>query len=649
LTAAGTLEWYFRRLAVMPPAEVLHRFREQVRRRASRRQTLGWQQFVVDDGPLMTLAPLRRLASEVWPPAVARHVDEASPPQSLIFLGQAWPPSARLEGSPDIWTIDPVSGLKWPGADTFCFDVKWRREIEKGDVKFVLELNRLQLLQAMSARAMRDGDAGEASRAAGLVIEWMDANPPFRGVNWLSMIELSLRLVSVAFVVAALDAAGRLDHYRGRLREFVAAHAHWLYRFPSLHSSANNHRVAEGLGLLIAAELIPDVDDAPAWRREGRRILVDGAISQFHRDGVGIEQSPTYAAFTLEMILLGVELGWSSGEPFPAEARARLECATAFLRAILDEGGNAPRIGDDDEGRLIACPPLHEDRYVASVTAAAAGVLGRPELAPPARDDHLRDIVFRAPDRTVGSQLGFHAFNAGGYTVVRDDFAGRKILAIVDHGPVGLPPLAAHGHADALAVWLHIDDQPVLVDAGTYRYHNMENWRDWLRSTPAHNTLAIGGESQSLSAGPFNWRQHAECRLVSQVSDGAWEVTAEHDGYKSRFGCTHRRRLRREANVLAVTDSLIGVVEGLPSITVSFLFHPALMVTVEDRAVVVRHGMTPLIRMSSTELPELPGPSETTVENAYSGRYNRIETASRVIFRPKSMRTPHEVRIEILA
>lgn len=645
MAVAGTLKWYLHRLAVMSPAEVVHRIREQGRRHASKRQVHGWAQFDVGDGPLIVLGPLRRLAGS-WPEQVASKARDAVRATELTFLGQTWPEGTPIGGKPELWITDPVSGQTWPGVETFCFDVAWRREKQKGDVKLVLELNRLQFLQALCATAIRDGDRATAIRAGDLVLEWMEANPPYRGINWLSMIELSMRLVSVAFVIAALQATGEIDGYRLRLRQFVAAHAHWLHRFPSLHSSANNHRVAEGLGLLVAAELMPDAPEARRYRREGLSIMADAASSQFHNDGTGVEQSPTYAAFTLEMILLGQELGRAAGEPLDVETEARIARAARCLRTFVDVAGQAPRIGDDDEGRVFAWPPLHEERYVASVVAAAAGVLHRPDLTPPAREAHLRDVLFSAPAAEGTLENGIVCFETGGYTVVHESIAGQRLFAVVDHGPLGLPPLAAHGHSDALALWLHLDGQPVLVDAGTYRYHSMHGWREWLRSTAAHNTLAIDGASQSISAGPFNWRNRAQCRLLSLRRGETWELTAEQDGYLSRYGVTHRRSVGRLGRVLSVTDTLTGAPVAAP-VLIGFLIHPDLEVIREGAAIVIRRGDEALLRVSgSSGLPEVIS-GALRESNAFSGRYNHLAPATRVIFRPKVDQMPHQVHLEL--
>ncbi|MFG3757212.1 heparinase II/III-family protein, partial [Klebsiella pneumoniae] len=80
--------------------------------------------------------------------------------------------------------------------------------------------------------------------------------------------------------------------------------------------------------------------------------------------------------------------------------------------------------------------------------------------------------------------------------------------------PLGYLSIAAHGHADALSLLLHLDGQPVLVDAGTYLYHAGGAVRDRLRGTAAHNTLCLDGADQSQIAGAFNWRHAAKAQLI---------------------------------------------------------------------------------------------------------------------------------------
>ncbi len=175
--------------------------------------------------------------------------------------------------------------------------MEYRHNPNFGDVKYVWEANRLQFLQPVAMLSSTDPHL--ARFAIDRVLAWMDANPPFTGVNWNSGIELALRLVTLAIVVAGAGNALTPEE-RGRLGQFVAAHT--LQARPSLYSSANNHRVAVSLGLTVAALLVPDAPASAHHLKEGSAILRASATGQFHDDGVGVEQSPAYAAFTLEML-----------------------------------------------------------------------------------------------------------------------------------------------------------------------------------------------------------------------------------------------------------------------------------------------------------------------------------------------------------
>ena len=82
-----------------------------------------------------------------------------------------------------------------------------------------------------------------------------------------------------------------------------------------------------------------------------------------------------------------------------------------------------------------------------------------------------------------------------------------------DHGPHGYLSIAAHAHADALAIEMRVGGVDVLADPGTYCYGADPAWRAYFRSTLAHNTLEVGGVDQSLAAGPHLWTRQARAEL----------------------------------------------------------------------------------------------------------------------------------------
>src|SRR5690606_37219023 len=102
-----------------------------------------------------------------------------------LYLGRQWP---RTTGSA-AWHLDPVSNTPWPST-SYCFDIDFRHEGGRGDVKYVWELNRLQFLPPIAALARAEGNGEAARYCIDTILDWAEANPPFKGVNWSSGIEL---------------------------------------------------------------------------------------------------------------------------------------------------------------------------------------------------------------------------------------------------------------------------------------------------------------------------------------------------------------------------------------------------------------------------------------------------------------------------
>ncbi len=463
---------------------------------------------------------------------------------------------------------------------------------------------------------------------------WVDSNPIYRGVNWACGIELALRAVSIIIVASLLESAGLFAIDRGKLWATLEAHGYWIRRFPSQFSSANNHRVAEAGALYLLGTMAPDLPEADEWAEYGRATLTAEACNQIHEDGVGAEQSPTYTAFTLEWLLLCGVVARHFGPPFPEAYWRRVEAAGEFLRWITDEAGLQPRIGDDDEGRVF-CSRITAEPYVAPVLGVLAATVRRPDLAPPIRVPHLREAFFGQATTGDRAAIGVRHFPVGGYTTARAFHAESESLMVFDHGPVGFLSIAAHGHADALALWLHLGGRPVFVDAGTYLYHAAGTWRDYFRGTPAHNTLSIAGANSSHIAGPFNWSKKANARVISFDGDGdRWHVEAEHDGFFRALGVRHRRRLERiGSDEFQITDLLIGVARSF-DVDIGFLLHPSLSVTIDGADAIIHGSQEVLLRVhgDGTLAPSVQVGSKHPLRGWYSSRFGQIEPAGRLAF-----------------
>jgi Heparinase II/III-like protein/Heparinase II/III N-terminus len=397
------------------------------------------------------------------------------------------------------------------------------------------------------------------------------------------------------------------------MRRLIAAHGYWIDRYPSLYSSANNHLIAEGLGLLIAGLLVPDLPQANKWRKSGREIIECETLKQILEDGVGAEQSPTYQAFVMEMVALAVLMLEEVGEALSKPTLDRLSQGAEYLDWLLDAGGFAPSIGDDDEGRVIAQPPDREARYVASVVAAVIGVTKRDRMPPP-RDPHIRDGLFSSPLQHRVLLEGLRVFQIGGYSIVHDHISGCIVDIVFDHGPIGYLSLAAHGHADALSIWLSINGIPFFVDAGTYLYHSGGEMRSNLRETGSHNTLVLVGRSQSQITGPFMWGGKADSSLIDARPWPNWSVSAMQNGYAREFHVRHIRRIDRRENEIVVCGRLLGRDTSLPA-SIQFLCNPAQVVHKGNDIVVCKSGIATL---------EVVAPNDFEVEIAEADKGERF-------------------------
>lgn len=615
--------WYVDRLGSMPLPELPHRLREAMRRRSDRHavhavhapaslRDTPLPAFPLDEGGL-------RDASAADRARVARQAADVVEDR-LVLLGQRWPAGARTD-----WALDPASGAHWDW-DRFCFDIPRRQGQGPGDAKLVWELSRLQHLQVLALDAFLSGN--ETSRTACLADlgAWIAGNPPFRGLGWASGIELAARVTSVLLVVALLDPARIPPPLSAAIWDLLAAHGAWLARYPSLYSSANNHLVAEACGLFALGCLAPALPGAASWRASGRAHLEREALRQLHADGVGAEQSPDYQASTMEWLLVARHIGRATAQPLAASIDERLAAGARFLAAILDADGHHPRIGDQDDSAVLR-QDLAPERSPLAIAGTVGALLDLDDLCHPRYRLDLRARILGA--RALPASVWRPAsatFAEGGYTVLR---AG-PLMAVFDHGPLGHAHTAAHGHADALALWLHVAGTPLLVDAGTYRYDHDDGWRDHLRGTAAHNTIAVDGLDQSQRTGPFNWgRRRARGHLSSARLDSAPRATASHDGYE-HLGLTHERTVSITADGCRIDDRLRG--SGRHRVSLTWQFAPGLRVELSGEgrcevaaesglvATVEIAGPSPSVRVVAQT--DHPGPG------AVSPGYNRLVAAA---------------------
>lgn len=562
--------WYLRRLSRMGPAEIAGRAADTVRRRR-------WRRVLDEAGPPdATWLPIRRFTA-VLPGDALAAVPETARARLVATADRLLDGHAEYFGvarddlvDPD-WSYDPRTGRRAP-ADAYAFDVPYRDENAVGDIKQLWEPSRHQHLTVLAAAFALTRDDRYAARVADHLKSWWAANPPLRGVHWVSGIELGIRLLSWVWVRRLLDgwpgAPGLFEDNPEALHQ-LHHHQRWLDAFPSRGSSANNHAVAEAAGQLAAACAFPWYPESSRWRAEAARSLASHLRANTFESGLNRELATEYHGLVLELGLAAAIEASAAGVEVPTAAWHCLLRMSDALAAIVDSRLRPPRQGDADDGHGLILDGTGTDRW-ASLLATGQELFGRLAWWPPVPTDDARTPLLAGLAGGAPGDLGIvrparrpaHLADAG-LTILRDGDGPAQIWCRCDGGPHGFLSIAAHAHADALSIEVRHGGVDVLADPGTYCYHGQPRWRSYFRSTLGHNTLQLDGRDQSSSGGPFLWTRHAHSRVldVHLPAKGAASWDAEHDGY-SRPGrpAVHRRRVRLDGELreLTVLDKVAG-------------------------------------------------------------------------------------------
>ncbi|WEH14788.1 alginate lyase family protein [Streptomyces sp. VNUA24] len=562
--------WYLRRLSRMGPREVAGRVGDTLRRRR-------WRATPPDcpgvTGARFTAVLPAGTIAAVPPDAAKRLVAEAD----LLMEGHAeFFGVVRDDLADPDWWFDPKTGRRAP--EGYAFDVPYRSEDAVGDIKQIWEPSRHQYLTRLAAAYALTGDERYAERVAEHLRSWWEANPPLRGVHWLSGIELGIRLLSWVWVRRLLDgwpgAAGLFED-NPVARNQIWHHQRWLAAFPSRGSSANNHVIAEDAGQLAAACAFGWFPESARWRAGALRSLERQLRANTYLSGLNRELATEYHGLVLELGLAALAEADAAGVPVPPTVRPVLLRMTDALAAVVDNRLRPPRQGDADDGHGLIVDGAGTDRW-ASLLATGDAVFGRLDWWPTVtgtdvRTPLLASLIKPYPENGTERSVTRPAsrptrFADAGMTILRGP---GEIWVRCDGGPHGFLSIAAHAHADALSLEVRHDGVDVLADPGTYCYHGQPEWRRYFRSTLGHNTLELDGADQSVSGGPFLWTRQARSRvLVSETSgEGVARWCAEHDGYAPSV---HRRRVELTAasRELRVVDEVRG-----PRRAVRLAFH----------------------------------------------------------------------------
>ncbi|MBS0300497.1 MAG: alginate lyase family protein [Proteobacteria bacterium] len=477
-------------------------------------------------------------------------------------------------GFPPQWSCDPKTGIEAPLV--FGKTLDYRDERLVGDIKYLWEPNRHLHITTLAQAYHLSGDMRYAQGVQLLLDSWFEQCPYPFGVNWISSLELAIRLVNWSFTwhllggeTSSLFNSDSGQRFKRRWLDSIYQHIHFIAGYLSRHSSANNHLFGELMGLFVAAMTWPCWQESSRWQQQAYTELELEALKQNAPDGVNREQAVYYQHEVVDMMLICWLVGRSNGIQFSQDFIGRLERMLEFIASLMDISGTVPMIGDADGALMVHWSKESDWHVYRSLLATGAVLFKRTDFKAKAKyfDDKscwlLGDDAKYTFDALVPSENRSavqREFPEGGYFILGNKLdTTDEIRIVADAGPLGYLSIAAHGHADALSFTLSVVGHALLIDPGTYAFHTQKKWRDYFRGTSAHNTVRVDGVDQSEPGGNFMWLRQANVRCERWESDQERDcLIGSHDGYtRLPDPVIHRRTIEflKNEGIIRVEDA----------------------------------------------------------------------------------------------
>jgi hypothetical protein len=493
------------------------------------------------------------------------------------------------------WHRDIMNNREFPKDFSYSIDT---RSGKNGNVKVVWEVNRLQFLSEICLKYNQRNDPKYLDQFMNIITSWKDANPYLIGVNWYSNIEVNIRIINW-FLCWELLRVNELISVNEKFKKFVTEtwlplielHGMHAYRYESKYSSSNNHLIAEASGLFIAGSYW-SFKGSSKWIKKGQKLLEREIIKQHSPNGINKEEASEYIQFITDFFLIAFLVGERTSHKFSKSYSDTLGKIFAYISHLMDASGHIPYYGDDDDGKVLSLDlDGSQNNFKSLLTSGAILFEDSKFKANGNKIDLKNQILFGKKGEFKFNNLSTQQkpsetklYEEEGHFILKKNTPKGEIYLHIDVAVLGYLSIAAHGHADALSFFLHIDGTPYIIDPGTYTYHSYPDWRAYFKGTIAHNTIRIDGLDQSTNSGPCLWTDHYDAKVL-EISDTKEEtkIQGSHNGYE-KIGVAHTRTYQFDKvnDRIIILDKIDSVNQNVHSYELPLHLHPNIQITQES-------------------------------------------------------------------
>lgn len=483
------------------------------------------------------------------------------------------------------WQTDFNSNFNWK------FD--WYKNINygnnaKSDIKVPWELGRLQHLPWLAIQYVNSEEVKFKNEIRNQLFDFMSSNPPNFGVQWMTSMDIGIRLINIIFTLSILN--NNTDFFNDSEFELLESYLfdHYLHIKNNLEFSEGmrgNHYLSNLCSVVIYLCLIEEKDSSDNLINRYVNLIESELNFQFNEDGTNFEGSTRYHIFTNQMLITADLILQNSNRKSLNKDKIDKICSFSFelLQFITP-----PQLGDNDSGFFWKILNSESETF-----------------------SSLKNLIAKNYNPKVSS-------NYQDFGYIREKY--NNIDLIFKCGKLGQMGKGGHNHNDNLSYELYVNNEPFVVDSGTFCYTSNFTKRNNYRMTKAHNVLTIGEHEQNEFGLTTNddmfWlnTDHSQPQLIKYDKNRI-------NGSIQYCGKLYSRNIEFNENIIEITDNIETDLEKI----VRIHLHP--QIKIES----VENGVYKLWKNENYIFLDTKHFKSEISEYNYSESYG-VETISKVIF-----------------
>ncbi len=318
------------------------------------------------------------------------------------------------------------------------------------DIKFPWELSRLQYFPVLGRAYSITNQAQFPQKFMADFVDWKINNPYMLGVNWLCPMEVGIRAINLIHAFWFFKDSNQI--YGDFWQDFFCSlYDHFVYlenNWEIYDTKTSNHYLSDLCGYIYLCYIFQyfKISKKINW-------VIKEISQEFEKqvfdEGTDYEGSTCYHRLVTELFWHSFMISQKLGYKLTFDQQQKLNNMFKFINLLQVSKGYYVSIGDNDSGKVL--------------------YWGLPDVL----------INGTQPQEVIFKNFGLTIYqNSKAHLTFRTHSYNKK-------QPSG------HFHNDFLSVTLSVNQEPIIIDPGSFVYTSSAQWRNFFRSASMHNNFCL--------------------------------------------------------------------------------------------------------------------------------------------------------------